>query len=99
MDASAANARQSRMTQECRHDRADDRLPEVQQRNPIDRIAGRALIAATRQQYEQRLSEKDADIARREDVVRDRERQVLEGRRALDQQVATQVEAQLKLER
>jgi len=57
------------------------------------------LIAATRQQYEQRLSEKDADIARREDVVRDRERQVLEGRRALDQQVATQVEAQLKLER
>ena len=57
------------------------------------------LIAATRQQFERQLSEKDADIARREQGVRERERQVLEGRRALDHQVATQVEAQLKLER
>src|ERR1700676_2334104 len=57
------------------------------------------LIAATRQQFERQLSEKDADIARREQGVRERERQVLEGRRALDQQVQTQVEAQLKLER
>jgi hypothetical protein len=57
------------------------------------------LIAATRQQFERQLSEKDADIASREQGVRERERQVLEGRRALDSQVATQVEAQLKLER
>src|ERR1700692_3141407 len=57
------------------------------------------LIAATRQQFERQLSEKDADIARREQGVRERERQVLEGRRALDSQVETQVEAQLKLER
>ena len=57
------------------------------------------LIAATRQQFERQLSEKDADIARREQGVREGERQVLEGRRALELQVETQVEAQLKLER
>ena len=39
------------------------------------------LIAATRQQFERQLSEKDADIASREQGVRERERQVLEGRR------------------
>jgi hypothetical protein len=57
------------------------------------------LIAATRQQFERQLSEKDAAIARREQGVRERERQVVEGRRDLEQQVETQVEAQLKLER
>jgi hypothetical protein len=57
------------------------------------------LIAATRQQFERQLSDKDADIARREQGVRERERLVLEGRRALESQVQTQVEAQLKLER
>src|SRR5882672_12261114 len=49
------------------------------------------LIAATRQQFERQLSEKDADIARREQGVREGERQVLEGRRALELQVETQV--------
>jgi hypothetical protein len=57
------------------------------------------LIAATRQQFERQLSDKDADIARREQGVREKEREVLESRRALDRQVETQVEAQLKLER
>src|SRR6202795_4096454 len=47
------------------------------------------LIAATRQQFERQLSDKEADIARREQGGRERERLVLEGRRALDQQVQT----------
>ena len=57
------------------------------------------LIAATRQQFEQRLSEKDEEIARREQGVREKERGVLEARRVLDQQIADQVAAQLKVER
>jgi hypothetical protein len=57
------------------------------------------LIAATRQQFEQRLSDKDEEIARREQGVREKERTVIEARRALDSQVADQVAAQLKVER
>jgi hypothetical protein len=57
------------------------------------------LIAATRQKFEQRLSDKDEEIAKRELGVREKERQVVEAKRTLDQQVADQVTAQLKLER
>jgi hypothetical protein len=57
------------------------------------------LIAVTRRQFEQRLSEKDAEIAIRERGVREKEREVLDAKRALDQQVAEQVDAQLKMER
>jgi hypothetical protein len=56
------------------------------------------LIAATRQQFEERLSLKDEEIAQREHGVRDRERLVMEARRGLDQQVAEQVAAQVKIE-
>jgi hypothetical protein len=57
------------------------------------------LIAATRQQFEQRLSAKDEEIAKREQGLREKERAVLEARRALDQQVAEQVASQLQVER
>ena len=57
------------------------------------------LIAATRLQFEQRLSDKDEEIARRELGVREKERAIGEAKRALDQQVADQVTAQLALER
>ncbi len=57
------------------------------------------LIAATRQQFEQRLSAKDEEIAKREQAVREKERGVVEAGRVLDQQVADQVAAQLKVER
>jgi hypothetical protein len=56
------------------------------------------LIAATRQQFEERLSQKDEEIAQREQGVRDRERLVTEARRGLDQQVAEQVAALVKIE-
>ena len=57
------------------------------------------LIAATRQQFEQQLAQKDEDIARREQGIRDKEKQIAEARRSLDEQVADQVAAQLKAER
>ena len=57
------------------------------------------LIAATRRQFEQKLSEKDAEIARREQSLRDKEKQVADAKRTLDQQVADQVAEQLASER
>ena len=57
------------------------------------------LIAATRKQFEERLSQKDAEVAKREEGIREKEKQVLEAKRNLDEQVADQVAAQLKAER
>ena len=57
------------------------------------------LIAATRQQFEQQLREKDEDVAKREQGVRVRERQLVDAKRTLDDQIADQVAAQLKTER
>lgn len=57
------------------------------------------LIAATKQQFEQQLSQKDEEIAKREQGIRDKEKQVAEAKRNLDSQVADQVAAQLKTER
>jgi len=57
------------------------------------------LIEATRQQFEEKLSEKDREIAQREQVVRDKEKQVKEAKRTVEQQVADQVAEQLKTER
>ena len=57
------------------------------------------LIAATRKQFEQQLSEKDADIAKREQGIRAKEKEVADAKRTLDEQVADQVASQLKLER
>lgn len=57
------------------------------------------LIAATKKQFEQQLSQKDEEIAKREQGIRDKEKQVAEAKRNLDTQVADQVAAQLKAER
>ncbi len=57
------------------------------------------LIAATKKQFEQQLSQKDEEIAKREQGIRDKEKQVAEAKRNLDIQVADQVAAQLKAER
>ena len=46
------------------------------------------LIAATRQQYEQQIAQKDLDFAKREQSLREKEKQVAEEKRALDDQVA-----------
>ena len=57
------------------------------------------LIEATRKQFEQQLAQKDSDIAQREQCMRDKEKQFLEAKSKLDEQVADQVAEQLKLDR
>ena len=57
------------------------------------------LIASTRLQFEKQIAQKDADIAQREQAARDKEKQLTEAQRQLDDQVAEQVAAQLKTER
>lgn len=57
------------------------------------------LIESTRKQFEQQLAQKDTDIAQREQAMRDKEKQLVEDKRKLDDQVADQVAAQLKAER
>jgi hypothetical protein len=57
------------------------------------------LIDATRKQYEQQLAQKDSDIAMREQSMRNKEKQLTDAQNKLDEQVATQVENQLKVDR
>jgi len=57
------------------------------------------LIESTRRQFEQQLAQKDSDIAQREQAMRDKEKQLAEDKRKLDDQVADQVAVQLKAER
>ncbi len=57
------------------------------------------LLAATRKQFEQQLSQKDDEIAKREQGIRDKEKQLADAKRTLDEQIADQVAAQLKSER
>jgi len=57
------------------------------------------LIAATREQFEKQLLQKDTDIAKREQLLRDKEKVVAEEKRKLDAEVADQVAKQLKEER
>lgn len=57
------------------------------------------LIAATRKQFEEQLSQKDAEVAQREEGIREKEKLIVEAKRNLDEQVADQVASQLKTER
>lgn len=57
------------------------------------------LIEATRKQFEQKLSQKDAEILRREENLNAKEKQIAEDKRKLSEQVADQVASQLKSER
>jgi hypothetical protein len=66
---------------------------------PLTESLAAPLIEATRQQFEQKISQKDEEIAQREQAVRDKEKLVSEEKRALEQQVADQVAQQLKTER
>ena len=73
--------------------------PKCKTEIPLTESLAAPLIAATRQQFEQRLSQKDEEIAKREQTVRDKEKQVNDAQRAIDIQVADQVAEQLKAER
>jgi hypothetical protein len=73
--------------------------PKCKNDFPLTESLAAPLIEATRQQFEQKLSQKDDEIAQREQTVRDKEKLVNEEKRALEQQVADQVAQQLKTER
>jgi hypothetical protein len=66
---------------------------------PLTQSLAAPLIEATRQQFEKQMSEKDAEIAEREQTLREKEKQVVEEKRTLDAQVADQVADQLRAER
>lgn len=59
------------------------------------------LIESTRQQFEEKINQKDAEIAARVSSLKQKEEQLAEGRRSLEQEiavgVATQVQAQREL--
>mgnify|MGYP000383193855 CR=1 FL=1 len=57
------------------------------------------LIESTRQQFEQQLAQKDSDIIQREQAIHEQETQLTESRNKLNEQVASQVEEQLKKDR
>ncbi|MDV6348896.1 DUF2130 domain-containing protein [Nitrosomonas sp. Is35] len=57
------------------------------------------LIESTRRQFEQRLAQKDSEIIQREQAMREKEKQLAEDKRRLEDQVANQVAEQLKVER
>lgn len=57
------------------------------------------LLEATKQQFESQLAKKDAEILQREQATREKEKQLSEAKNKLDEQVADQVQAQLKAER
>lgn len=57
------------------------------------------LIESTRRQFEQRLAQKDSEIIQREQAMREKEKQLAEDKRRLENQVADQVAEQLKAER
>ena len=73
--------------------------PKCKTEIPLTESLAAPLIEATRQQFEEKLSKKDEEIAQREQVLRDKEKQVSEAKRTLEQQVADQVAEQLKTER
>lgn len=57
------------------------------------------LITATRKEFERQLLQKDNEIARREQGIRQKESEITEVRRGLENQITSRVEAQLIAER
>ncbi len=57
------------------------------------------LIDAVRKQFQEKLAEKDLDIANRERLLREKEKSLSEAKSTLDQQIAERVSEQLKKDR
>ena len=57
------------------------------------------LIEATRKQFEHQLAQKESDISKREQAMRDKAKQLAEDKLKQDEQVADQVAEQLKKDR
>lgn len=57
------------------------------------------LIESTRRQFKQQLEQKDCDIAKREKLMREKEKALADAKNKLEEQVADQVAEQLKTDR
>lgn len=57
------------------------------------------LIELTREQFKRQLADKDKDIAERETAVRETEKSLTQAKKAIDEQVSSQVEEQLTKDR
>ena len=73
--------------------------PKCKTEFPLTESLAAPMLAATRKQFEQLLAQKDEDVAKRERSLHDKEKQLAEAKRTLDEQIADQVAAQLKAER
>lgn len=73
--------------------------PKCRAEIPLTESLAAPLIAATRKQFEQQLLQKDNEIARREQGVQEKEKEIAEARRTLEDRVAGQVAAQMNAER
>lgn len=73
--------------------------PNCKTEIPLTESLAAPLIAATKREFEATLSQKDEEIAKRELVVRNKEKLLAESRRMIDQQVSDQVAEQLRTER
>ncbi len=52
------------------------------------------LIESTRQQYEQRIAEKESDVSRREAAIREQQATITKAQESIDEQVAEKLKAQ-----
>lgn len=57
------------------------------------------LIESTRRQFEKELAKKDSDISAKEKAIREKERQIAEAQKKLNEEIEAQVAAQLKKDR
>jgi len=53
------------------------------------------LIESTRKQFEKQMAQKDADIEKREKAAREKEKQLEDAKKLMDEQIADQVQEQL----
>jgi hypothetical protein len=73
--------------------------PKCKTSIPLTESLAAPLIETTREQFEAQLSQKDEEIVRREKIVQDKEREITESKRALEQEIGNRVAEQLSAER
>ncbi len=70
--------------------------PKCQTEIKLTESLAAPLIESTRKQFAQQLAQKDSDIATREQAMREKEKQLVEAKNRLNEQIADQVAEQLK---
>ncbi len=73
--------------------------PNCRQEIRLTESLAAPLIAETKKQFDLKLSQKDEEMALREQNVRNQEKALTEAKRAIEQRVADQLEEQLAIER